>query len=201
MMMKNSMTMTKFVAALLLLTANLAFAEPVTTFQGTDGRIKTKIFEVDGPWELEWDFQGTGLRVEVYHADTSRAVGNPIRQAGTGKGQMNFQKPGPYYLEIKSVGNYTIDVLESSTSELPVYSGGTERKGTPIFTVPEGWGYRWTFEGAAMKLTLFDKNRNQIGNPVSQIGGGSGQRVVGKAGKYFMMIQSSGNYRIELFQQ
>lgn len=178
-----------------------AWAEPQPSFSGSDGRRKTEVFEVDGPWELKWDFQGTALRVEVYHADTSRAVGNPIRQAGTGQGQMSFQKLGPYYLEIKSVGHYQIQVEESVAGDsFPVYSGGTERKGTPIFSVPEGWGFRWDFKGAALKLTLFDSTRNQVGEPVSVVGGGTGERIIGTPGQYFLMIQSTGQYRVELFK-
>lgn len=192
----------KSVLFLVFLLVQSSIAEQVTAFSGEGGRTKTQVFEVAGPWELEWDFQGTALRVEIYHADTSRAVGNPIRQAGNGTGRTSFQKPGPYYLEIKSVGSYTIDVNTiDSAGSLPVYSGGTERKGTPVFTVPEGWGFRWKFEGAAMKLTLFDEKRLQVGAPIAVVGHNEGERIIGKAGKYFMMIQSSGNYRIELFKK
>lgn len=180
-----------------------SLAEKLASFSGHDGREKTRTFQVEGPWELEWDFQGTALKVEIYHADNSKAVGNPIRQSGDGKGQASFQKPGAYFLEIKSVGDYTISVnsVDSLTGSLPVYSGGTERKGTPMITLPEGWGFRWKFEGAAFKLTLFDEQKLQVGSPVTVVGSGKGERVVDKAGKYFFMIQSSGNYRLELFQK
>jgi hypothetical protein len=178
-------------------------ADTITTFEGADGRTKTKVFEVTGPWDLEWDFTGEALRVEIIHADTSRHVGNPIRQLGTGKGSARFQKPGPYYLEIKSLGDYRLKVTQSSqaASDLPSYSGGTERKGTPIISAPEGWGYRWSFEGTAFKLGLYDKNRRLVGQEVKCVGGGNGERSIGTPGQYFFMIQSVGNYKLELFKR
>jgi hypothetical protein len=166
--------------------------------------MKTETFEVTGPWNLEWDFEGTALRVEIIHADTSRHVGNPIRQAGNGNGSASFQKPGPYYLEIKSVGEYSLKITQGgqgTTGELPTYRGGTERKGTPVLTLPEGWGFRWKFQGAAMKLGLYDEHRRLVGDEVKVVGSGSGDRYVGTPGKYFFMIQSSGNYEIELFRR
>ncbi len=188
---------------MVLLLCGSSVAQTVTTFEGSDGRVKTETFEVTGPWNLEWDFEGTALRVEIIHADTSRHVGNPIRQAGKGTGSASFQKPGPYYLEIKSVGDYSLKVTQGGqgSAELPTYRGGTERKGTPVLTLPEGWGFRWKFQGPALKLGLYDEGRRLVGDEVKVVGSGSGDRYVGTPGNYFFMIQSSGNYEIELFRR
>jgi hypothetical protein len=100
------------------------------------------------------------------------------------------------------VGEYRLTIAQSEVeASLPTYSGGTERKGTPIITVPHGWGFRWTFQGAAFKLALYDKDRRMIGEEIKNVGGGSGERFVGKPGEYFFMIKSTGNYKIELFQR
>ena len=92
-------------------------------------------------------------------------------------------------------------LADSSEASLAVYSGPTETKTTPVISLPEGWGFRWKFEGAAFKLTLFDGQKLQVGSPVTVVGPGSGEKLVGKAGKYFFMIHSSGDYRVELFKK
>ena len=92
-------------------------------------------------------------------------------------------------------------LADSSEASLAVYSGATETKTTPIIDLPEGWGFRWKFEGAAFKLTLFDGQKLQVGSPVTVVGSGNGEKLVGKAGKYFFMIHSSGDYRVELFKK
>lgn len=188
----------------LLLSSFPCLAE--TRFEGGTGNLTTQKFSVNSAWRLHWDFQGSGLKVWVHHADTSRAVGKPIKQALDGTGSMDFQKPGTYYLKIKSVGDYTLRVEElardNSTAggSLPVFSGGTERKGTSIFTVPDKWGFRASSEGPVLKVTLYTVDRKQIGSPLVVLGGSS-DRYVGPGGKYFMMIQAAGPYRIETYQR
>lgn len=187
---------------LLLLLTTMALAAPVKNFEGGTGNTRTETFTVSGPWRLNWDLQGTALKVFVHHADTSQAVGKPISQALSGSGSMDFAKAGPYYLHIECVGTYHLAVQElggSASSSLPVFTGGTERKGTAVFEAPEGWGYRATGQGTVLKVTLYDSNRNQVGEPVKLVGSGTSERYVGKAGKYFFMIQSAGGYRVEVF--
>lgn len=180
-----------------------ALAAPVTTFEGGTGNTRTETFTVNGPWRLSWGLEGTALKVFVRHADSSQAVGKPISQALSGSGSMDFSKPGPYYLYIECVGTYKLSVEElgGGASTLPVFTGGTERKGTAVFQAPEGWGYRVTGQGTVLKVTLYDANRSQVQEPVKLVGAGTVERTVGKAGKYFFMIQSAGSYRIELFRK
>ena len=185
---------------LCLLTLLLSTGALAQSFEGGTGRVTTETFETTGPWSLNWDFEGTGLRVTIHHADTSRAVGEPIRMAHSGKGSIDMKKAGRFYLHVRSVGDYTISVEQgaSEANRLPKYSGGTERKGSPIFSAPRGWRFRGTCKGTVLKVTLFDANRNQIGEPMSLIGSGSVVRKVGTPGKYFFMIKSVGPYELEV---
>lgn len=189
---------TPFLLILLLLTG-LASAQ---SFEGDTGNIKTRVFETSGPWKLNWDFQGTGLKVFIYHADTSKAVGEPIRQAGHGQGAISMKKAGKFYLEIRSVGHYKLSVEEGTAdaAALPSYSGNTERKGSPVFEAPKKWGFRCSSQGTVLKVTLYDANRKEVGEPIALIGGGTTTRYVGTPGKYFFMFQSVGPYQIELYQ-
>lgn len=175
-----------------------ACCAPVVSFEGGTENRTTERFQVDGPWKLNWDFQGMALKVFIY-SDKAGPTAKPIAQAGSGKGSIDISHPGTYWLEIKSVGSYRLNVDTANASALPVFEGNLERKGTPVFDAPSGWGYRWNAQGV-FKATLYDDRRNPVGTPTVQVGGGSGERVVGKAGKYFFMIQSSGPYRIEVFQ-
>lgn len=188
---------------LLLLLLQPGLAAPVATFEGGTEVTRTETFTVNGPWRLNWGLEGTALKVFVHHADTSQAVGKPISQAMSGSGSMDFGKAGPYYLEVKSVGHYklTVEELGGGASTLPVFTGGTERKGTAIFDAPEGWGYRVTGTGTVLEVTLYDANRNEVGEPVQLVGSGTVTRSVGKAGKYFFMIKSAGTYRVEVYKK
>ena len=189
----------KIVASVLLL-FNVAWGQKVETFQGGTANTTTDRFQVEGPWKLSWDFEGTALKVYI-HSDTGGATAKPVSQAGSGKGSLSVERGGTFWLEIKSVGNYALRVEETSRlSELPVFEGGMERKGSATFTAPEGWSFRYSAEGGVFKATLFDANRRQIGEPVVLIGGGSAEKKVGKAGQYFFMIQSAGTYKIEVLK-
>lgn len=186
---------------LALLLAGSACANPVTSFEGGTTSTMTEKFRVDGPWKLSWQFEGTALRVEIF-SDKAGASANPIRQAGSGSGSMDIEKPGTYWLHIKSVGDYHIDIDSreaAAAPSLPVFEGNLERKGTSVFTAPAGWGFRYSGQGV-LKVTLYDERRNPVGSPVALLGGGTGERKVGTPGKYFFMIQSTGPYRIEIFK-
>lgn len=191
--------MTRYLLAALLLTS-LAWATPVTSFEGGTANRTTERFTVDGPWKLSWDFQGTALKVLIL-TDNSAVNAKPISQAGSGKGSLTIEKGGTFWLQVKSVGDYklTVDKLTSATPSalLPVFEGGMERKGTSVFTAPEGWRYRYSSNGV-FKATLYDANRNEVGSPVMLVGGGVGEVQVGKAGKYFFMIQATAPYKIEV---
>jgi hypothetical protein len=175
-----------------------AWCEPVTSFEGGTENRTTERFQVNGPWKLSWDFQGMALKVFIY-TDRAGPTAKPIAQAGSGKGSIDIAHPGTYWLEIKSVGTYKMNVETADVNALPVFEGNLERKGTPVFTAPKGWGYRWNAQGV-FKATLYDEQRNRVGTPAVGVGGGSGESVIGKPGKYFFMIQSSGPYRIQIFQ-
>lgn len=193
----------KLLASVSIIFCLLLGAVQAQTFEGGTGKVKTRVFETKGPWKLNWDFQGMGLKVFVYHADTSRAVGEPIRQALDGRGSISMKKAGRFYLEIRSTGDYKISVEEgtASASALPSYSGGTERKGSPVFDAPKGWGFRCSSQGTALKVTLYDANRNQVGKPIALVGTASTKRYVGTPGKYFFMFQAVGPYQVELYKE
>ena len=84
------------------------------------------------------------------------------------------------------------------TSSLPVFQGEAERKGSAVFMAPPGWRFRYSVSGGSLKILLFDSEKNQVGESAWLKGGGSGERLVGKAGKYSFMIQSRGRYKIEV---
>lgn len=184
----------------LLLLIGLAVAKPVTSFQGGTEDKVTDRFRVDGPWKLTWDFQGTALQVLIY-SDAAGPSAKPVSQAGSGKGSMTVERGGTFWMEIKSVGSYTlrVDTTDAGSSSLPTFEGGMERKGTSVFAAPAGWKFRYSADGV-FKATLFDAQRNQVGEPAVILGSGSSERVVGKAGQYFFMIQSTGNYKIEVLK-
>jgi hypothetical protein len=186
-----------------LLLVALCSTAQAQSFKGGTGTVTTEVFQTTGPWRLKWDFQGSGLKVFVHHADTSKAVGEPIRQALNGSGVITMEKAGRFYLKIISVGDYKLSVIqdEGTVSSLPKYSGNTESKGSPIFDGPQGWGYRVSSQGSVLEVTLFDAERRQVGQPVHLIGGGSVTRKVGTPGKYFFMFKSVGPYEVELFKE
>lgn len=187
----------RYLFAIVLLTG-IAWATPVTTFEGGTANLTTERFTVNGPWKLSWDFQGTALKVSIL-TDKSAVNAKPIAQAGSGKGSMTIEKGGTFWLQVKAVGNYklTVETLEGASASLPVFEGGMERKGTSVFTAPEGWRYRFTSSGV-FKATLYDANRNEVGSPGVLIGGGTGEVKVGKAGKYFFLIQATAPYKLEV---
>lgn len=187
----------------LLIILLVSLGSQAQTFQGGTEKTTTRVFETQGPWKLNWDFQGQGLKVFIHHADTSQAVGEPIRQALDGQGSISMKKAGRFYLVIRSVGNYKLTVEQGTAdaNALPSYSGGTERKGSPVFQAPEGWGFRCSSQGTALKVTLYDANRNQVGNPVALVGTGSVERHIGKPGRYFFMFQAVGPYQVELYKR
>lgn len=182
-----------------LLLGSLAWASPVTSFEGGTANQTTEKFTVDGPWKLSWDFQGTALKVFIL-TENSSVNAKPIAQAGSGKGSMTIEKGGIFWLQVKSVGEYKLSVDKmdgANAGSLPVFEGGMERKGTSVFTAPEGWRYRFTSSGV-FKATLYDANRNEVGAPGMLIGGGTGEVKVGKGGKYFFLIQATAPYKLEV---
>lgn len=185
----------------LLLTLSLS-AAPLKVFEGNTESSKKEL-TVKGPWKLSWNFEGTALRVDILNPD-GRPGANPIRQAGSGSGSMTVEKGGSFLLDISSAGHYNLQVEElggSAGSGLPVFEGNLERKGTSVFTAPAGWSYRCSSDGGILKATLYDAQRNPVGEPVTLLGTGSLTRPVGKAGSYFFMIQSTGHYRIEVLSR
>lgn len=188
----------RYLLVVFLLLTSFCWATPVTTFSGGTENSTTDRFVVDGPWKLSWDFQGTALKVFI-HTDGSSINAKPISQAGAGKGSMTIERGGTFWLEVKSVGEYklTVEQQAKGASTLPVFEGGLERKGTSVFTAPEGWRFRYQSTGV-LKATLYDAKQNQVGQPAILIGGGQAEMKVGKAGQYFFMIQSSGTYKIEV---
>lgn len=191
--------MKKLVFSLLL--TGLTWAAPVTSFDGGTENRTTERFQVNGPWKLSWDFQGAALKVQVY-SDAAGPSAKPISQAGSGRGSMTVEKGGTFWLEVKSAGTYRLNVetLEGGAASLPVFEGGMERKGTSVFNAPAGWKFRYSTSGGVLKITLYDAQRNEVGSPAVLLGAGTAERQVGKAGQYFFMIQSTGDYKIEVLK-
>lgn len=193
---ESSRMKTLWTALLLTLSLNAA---PLKTFEGNTENSKKEL-QIKGPWKLSWDFEGTALRVDILSPEGQPGA-NPIRQAGSGRGSMTVEKGGSFLLEISSAGHYRLSIEEldgSAGSTLPVFEGNLERKGSSVFTAPTGWSYRCSCSGGVLKATLYDAQRNPVGEPVTLLGGGSVTRKVEKAGSYFFMIQSTGPYKIEV---
>ena len=87
-------------------------AGETTVMELTGSGLKnTRPFQVDGPWELQWDAKGPLFIVRIYNPDGSIAAA-AANQQGPGKGSSYQPKGGHYYLQINALGNWQVKVIE-----------------------------------------------------------------------------------------
>ena len=100
-------------SCVLLLLNTIAFSDTVIkSFSGT-GMQTTRPFEVNGPWECQWKAKGMLFQIELYTADGS-LVNIIANQLGSGNGSSYQPKGGKYYIEINSIGDWKVNIVQIS---------------------------------------------------------------------------------------
>ncbi len=127
--------MTRYFWIVLLLGGTAPAAELVTEFEGnTDAT--TTVFEVDGPWLLDWRLYGdrtfpiTGsytqkiaLEISLVDATTGRFVGRVLESRHVGDGLKLFDQGGRYQLRISStLGRWHIKIEQLEPEEVELYT-------------------------------------------------------------------------------
>ncbi len=79
-------------------------------FSGSGGR-NTRPFTVKDGWEIQWDASGDVFQLFLNRAD-GETLGVAANQQGSGRGASYQAKGGQYYLQVNSVGNWTIKIVQ-----------------------------------------------------------------------------------------
>jgi hypothetical protein len=98
-------------------TSRVAAAQPpndtvVQTFSGSGGR-NTRPFTVKDGWEIQWDASGDIFQLYLYWADGELA-GVAANQQRSGRGASYQPKGGQYYLQVNSIGDWTIKIVQTA---------------------------------------------------------------------------------------
>jgi len=96
--------------------------------------------------------------------------------------------PPPLAVQAPSAAPVTDEIIQLSGS------GATN---TPPFTTYGPWEIQWDFAGKIIAITIKAENGSTVDN-ANQVGDGSGHSYLEKAGRYFLSIQSRGQWNIRV---
>ncbi len=201
-------------AGIMLIGTNLfAQEQAVKNFSGSGGK-NTRPFTVSAGWEIQWDAKGDIFQLFLYKADGSM-VGVPANQQGSGKGSSYQAKAGEYYLQVNAIGNWTIKIVQVSStknvdkspseqnkqsSDVIASFTGSGGKNTRPFTVPSGWEIQWDARGDIFQLYLYESDGSMVGVPANQQGSGEGSSYQAKAGEYYLQVNAIGKWSIKIVE-
>jgi hypothetical protein len=86
----------------------------VAQFKGADDRMSTRVFTTNGPWRLTW-LTYYSLEVVVLQSRTVRNFGevNEYHRPGPPTvGNLHVAESGDFFLVIRAIGYYQIDIEE-----------------------------------------------------------------------------------------
>ena len=83
----------------------------VARYKGDDDK-ETTLYEVEGPWQVEWKSEGRIFQLYIYDAD-DRRVSVAANQTRGGSGVYTNSNSGSFYLEIKAVGDWNLTIKEN----------------------------------------------------------------------------------------
>jgi len=112
---KLKLTKNLLFACMIFLGSNLYAQENIVkTFSGSGGK-NTRPFSVNKGWEIQWDAKGDIFQLYLYNANGDM-IGVPANQQGSGQGSSYQAKAGDYYLQVNAMGNWTIKIVQISSS-------------------------------------------------------------------------------------
>jgi hypothetical protein len=76
-----------------------------------NGTQNTRPFEVDSPWEIQWDANGQIFQVYLYDGN-GNLVDVAANQMEGGKGSYYSPKTGSFYLQINGMGDWEIEIVK-----------------------------------------------------------------------------------------
>lgn len=198
-------------ASVILLGCNLYAQENIVkTFSGSGGK-NTRPFSVNKGWEIQWDAKGDIFQLYLYNADGDM-IGVPANQQGSGQGSSYQPKGGKYYLQVNAIGNWTIKIVQiSSSNDINKQSvkekedekyiesfSGSGGKNTRPFTVPSGWEIQWNAKGDIFQIYLYKADGSLVGVPANQQGAGTGNSYQAKGGKYYLQVNAIGDWTVKI---
>ena len=101
-------------ALLAIAPAGTAAADQLVNEWSGLGRQTTRPFTVDGPWEVQWTWRGSGAFGIRAHTSGRITSDGLAYQREPGSGSAYHPKPGTYYLEIDGTGSWTIRAVRSN---------------------------------------------------------------------------------------
>lgn len=171
----------------------------VKEFSGSGGK-NTRPFTVSNGWEIQWNATGNIFQLYLYDNEGS-LKGVPANQQGQGPGSSYQAKGGEYYLQVNALGNWDVKIVQINTegthSATTVFSGSGGQNTRP-FTTDGAWEIQWNATGNIFQLYLYDENGKLVGVPANQQGPGEGNSYQPKAGTYYLQVNTSKDWEIEI---
>ncbi|KIX14676.1 glycerol-3-phosphate dehydrogenase/oxidase [Dethiosulfatarculus sandiegensis] len=205
--MKKSIVLVFLLFSALVFSTSVALAQEVIQSFSGNGSKNTRPFTVQDGWEIQWDARGAIFQVFLHNAN-GEMVGVPANQQGAGKGASYQAKGGKYYLMVNAVGPWKVKLVNLSkqasapkTKPKPGYIAsfkGNGAKTTRPFEAPNGWEIQWDARGAVFQVFLHNANGEMAGVPANQQGAGKGASYQAKGGKYYLMVNAMGAWRIKI---
>lgn len=75
-----------------------------------NGKLNTRPFNVEGPWEVQWTASGDIFQIYL-HTQSGNLVGVAANQMGSGSGASYQPNGGNYYLQVNAVGEWVIRIV------------------------------------------------------------------------------------------
>ena len=171
----------------------------------------TRPFKVGGPWELQWDANGSYFGAYIYNAD-GFWVGAAANQQGAGKGSSYQPKGGHYYLKINAIGSWHVKVIEVRTSTKTssdetkadetsiIKLTGSGLKDTRPFKVGGPWELQWDANGSYFGAYIYNADGSWVGVAANQQGAGKGSSYQPKGGHYYLKINAIGSWHVKVIE-
>jgi hypothetical protein len=204
--MKRSPSPLPILTASFLACAYLAHAQDpsIAEFSG-NGIRNTRPFDTPGPWEITWSASGDIFQIYVY-GEGGDLVGVAANQQGPGDGSSYQAKGGRYYLQINTIGDWSVEVaLATASSESDSDSGGTlladrgnGAKTTRPFRSEGPWEISWDASGDIFQIYVYGEGGDLVGVAANQQWPGDGTSYQARGGKYYLQINAIGDWSMEV---
>lgn len=76
-----------------------------------NGTQNTRPFEVNSPWEIQWDANGQIFQVYLYDGN-GNLVDVAANQMEAGKGSYYSPKTGSFYLQVNAMGDWKVEIVK-----------------------------------------------------------------------------------------
>lgn len=179
-----------------------ALAQSTVAEYSGNGLSNTRPFTVQDSWEVQWDANGDIFQIYVYDTN-GNLIDIAANQMGPGTGASFLARGGSYYLQVNSIGRWSVRVVQLQRQSATQVTGPLKFEGDGTqtsrpFSVSGSWELQWSGTGDLFQAYLYSANGDLVNIAANQLGSGAGSSFQPLGGTYYLQVNAVGPWTLQV---